>query len=124
VSVASRVIVNGVSFGFDYSIYQPDGVLYALRTYMFLGEDQLASAKLIESWYFTHASSGKHFDPASILPQNTPAWGLVAPRILYPLLSIPFVALFGMAGLLVIPSLSLLILVLCIYLISRKHYRQ
>jgi len=121
VSVASRVIVNGVSFGFDYSIYQPDGVLYALRTYMFLGEDQLASAKLIESWYFTHASSGKHFDPASILPQNTPAWGLVAPRILYPLLSIPFVALFGMAGLLVIPSLSLLILVLCIYLISRKH---
>jgi hypothetical protein len=38
VSVASRVIVNGVSFGFDYSIYQPDGVLYALRTYMFLGE--------------------------------------------------------------------------------------
>lgn len=121
VSVASRVIVNGVSFGFDYSIYQPDGVLYALRTYMFLGEDQLASAKLIESWYFTHASSGKHFDPASILPQNTPAWGLVAPRILYPLLSAPFVALFGMAGLLVIPSLSLLLLVLCIYLIARKY---
>jgi hypothetical protein len=121
VSVASRVIVNGVSFGFDYSIYQPDGVLYALRTYMFLGEDQLASAKLIESWYFTHASSGKHFDPASILPQNTPAWGLVAPRILYPLLSAPFVALFGMTGLLVIPSLSLLILVLCIYFIAKKH---
>lgn len=121
VAVASRVIVNGVSYGFDYSIYQPDGVLYALRTYMFLGEDQLASAKLIESWYFTHASSGKHFDPASILPQNTPAWGLVAPRILYPLLSAPFVALFGMAGLLVIPSLSLLLLVLCIYLIARKY---
>lgn len=121
VTVASRFIANGMSFGFDYNIFQPDGVLYALRTYMFLGEDQLASAKLIESWYFTHASSGKHFDPESILPQNSPAWGLVAPRILYPLLSIPFVSLFGMVGLLVVPSLSLLLLVFCIYFIAKKY---
>jgi hypothetical protein len=121
IAVASRFIANGMSFSFDYNIFQPDGVLYALRTYMFLGEDQLASAKLIESWYFTHASSGTHFDPESILPQNNPAWGLVAPRILYPLLSIPFVSLFGMVGLLVIPSLSLLLLVFCIYFIAKKY---
>jgi len=121
VAVASRFYTNGMSFDFDYSIFQPDGVLYALRTYMFLGEDQLTSAKLIESWYFSHASSGQHFDPESILPQNAPAWGLVAPRILYPFLSIPFVSLFGMAGLLVVPSLSLLLLVLCIYFIARKY---
>lgn len=124
VSVASRIYANGDSFGFDYSIFQPDGVLYALRTYMFLGENQLTAAKLIESWYFTNGASGNHFDPSSILPNNTPAWGLVAPRILYPLLSVPFVAFFGMSGLLVIPSLSLLILILCIYYIGKKYNTQ
>jgi hypothetical protein len=124
VAVGSRIYVNGDSFGFDYSIFQPDGVLYALRTYMFLGEDQLTAAKLIESWYFTHGASGNHFDPSSILPSNTPAWGLVAPRILYPLLSVPFVAIFGMNGLLIIPSLSLLVLVFCIYFIGKRFNAQ
>ena len=121
VAVASRFYANGLSFGFDYNIFQPDGVLYALRTYMFLGDDQLTAAKLIESWYFTNGSSGIHFDPASILPQNTPAWGLVAPRVLYPFLSIPFVSIFGMYGLLVVPSFSLLLLILCIYFIAKKY---
>jgi len=119
-SVGGRLYANGSSYGLNYSVFQPDGVLYALRTFMFLGEDQMQSAKLIEQWYFVHGFSSTHFDPSSILPSNSPAWGLVAPRILYPLLSAPFVALFGMNGLLVIPSLSLLILVMAIYLIGRK----
>jgi hypothetical protein len=88
---------------------------------MFLGEDQLMSAKLIENWYFVHGGSKTHFDPASILPSNSPAWGLVAPRVLYPLLSVPFVAAFGMNGLLIIPSLSLLVLVLAIYNLGKRH---
>lgn len=121
IAVGSRIYANGDMFGFDYSIFQPDGVLYALRTYMFLGEEQLTAAKLIENWYFTYGASGNHFDPSSILPNSTPAWGLVAPRILYPLLSAPFVAFFGMNGLIVIPSLSLLLLVLCIYFVGKMH---
>jgi hypothetical protein len=121
-SVGGRLYANGSSYGLNYSVFQPDGVLYALRTFMFLGEDQLQSAKLIEQWYFVQGGgSGAHFDPSSILPSISPAWGLVAPRILYPLLSAPFVAVFGMNGLLVIPSLSLLILVMAIYLIGRKY---
>jgi hypothetical protein len=124
IAVAGRIYANGDSFGFDYSVFQPDGVLYALRTYMFLGEDQLTAAKLIENWYFTNGASGDHFDPSSILPSNTPAWGLVAPRLLYPFLSIPFVAVFGMNGLLVIPSFSLLLLVFCIYFIGKRYNAQ
>jgi hypothetical protein len=123
-AVGSRLYANGDSFGFDYSVFQPDGVLYALRAYMFMGENQLVSARLIEDWYFTNGGSGIHFDPSSILPGNTPAWGLVAPRVLYPILSVPFLAMFGMNGLLVIPSLSLLVLVLCIYFISKKFEAQ
>jgi hypothetical protein len=111
-------------FGFNYSIFQPDGVLYALRTYMFMGENQLVAARLIEDWYFTYGASRNHFDPSSILPGNAPAWGLVAPRVLYPALSVPFVAVFGMNGLLVIPSLSLLVLILSIYFISKKFEAQ
>jgi hypothetical protein len=53
-SVGGRLYANGSSFGLNYSVFQPDGVLYALRTFMFLGEDQLQSAKLIEQWYFVH----------------------------------------------------------------------
>ena len=120
-AIGGRFYTNGSSYGLNYSVFQPDGVLYALRTFMFLGEDQLQSTRLIEDWYFVHGFSNTHFDPSSILPSNSPAWGLVAPRILYPLLSVPFVALFGMNGLLVIPSLSLLILVMAIYLIGRKY---
>lgn len=123
-AVGSRFYVNGDSFGFDYSVFQPDGVLYALRTYMFMGENQVVAARLIEDWYFTNGASGNHFDPSSILPGNTPAWGLVAPRVLYPILSVPFLAMFGMNGLLVIPSLSLLTLVLCIYFTSKKFEAQ
>ena len=119
-SVGSRLYVNGDSFGFNFSVFQPDGVLYALRAYMFLGHEQLSAAMLIEDWYFNYGASENHFDPSSILPGNTPAWGLVAPRVLYPNLSAPFVAIFGMNGLLVIPSLSLLLLVLCIYFVSRS----
>jgi hypothetical protein len=121
IAVAARFYANGLVFSFDYSIFQPDGVLYALRTYMFLGEDPVVAAKIIESWHFIHGSSGGHFDPYSILPQNAPAWGLVSPRILYPLLSVPFLHLFGMYGLLVVPSLSLLVLVLSIYVIAQKY---
>lgn len=120
-AVGGRLYTSGISYGFNFSVFQPDGVLYALRTYMFLGEDQLMSAKLIENWYFVHGGSKTHFDPASILPSNSPAWGLVAPRVLYPLLSVPFVAAFGMNGLLIIPSLSLLVLVLAIYNLGKRH---
>ena len=120
-AVGGRLYTSGISYSFNYSVFQPDGVLYALRTYMFLGEDQLTAAKLIENWYFVHGGSKTHFDPASILPSNSPAWGLVAPRVLYPLLSVPFVAAIGMNGLLFIPSLSLLILVFVVYSLGKKR---
>lgn len=118
-AVSSRFFMNGRSYELDFSVFQPDGVLYALRTYMFMGWDPGRAAKLIETWYYFHGSSGTHFDPNSILPENTPAWGLVAPRLLYPLLSMPFVQLLGMNGLLVVPTLSLLVLVLAIHRIGR-----
>jgi hypothetical protein len=119
IAVLSRIYTSGISYGFDFSVFQPDGVLYALRTFMFMGENQITAARLIENWYFIHGSSGQHFDPLSILPSNTPAWGLVAPRVLYPLLSVPFLWAFGMYGLLVIPILSLLCLVLCLHAIGK-----
>lgn len=120
-AVAGRLYLNGISFGLNYSVFQPDGVLYALRTYMFLGKDQLEAAEIIRNWYVSNGFSKNNFDAASILPDNSPAWGLVAPRILYPLLSTPFVAAFGMNGLLFIPSLSLLILVMVVYQLGKKN---
>jgi hypothetical protein len=121
IAVSSRIFLNGNLYGLDFSVFQPDGVLYALRTYMFLQRDQLISAGIIENWYFVHGASGLRFNPSSILPEVTPAWGLVEPRILYPLLSAPFLAIFGMYGMLVIPCLSLLVLVLSIFTIGNSQ---
>lgn len=122
-AVSSRVYLNGISYGFDYSVFQPDGVNYTLRTLMFLGRDPLTSASMIESWYVLYGGSGNHFDPSSILPANNPVWGLSVPRVLYPLLSMPFVALLGISGMLVIPSLSLLMLVICVYKLSNIYLK-
>jgi hypothetical protein len=41
-------------------------------------------------------------------------------RVLYPILSVPFVALFGMQGMLVIPALSMLTLMIAIQMIGFK----
>jgi hypothetical protein len=122
-AVSSRVYLNGISYGLDYSVFQPDGVNYTLRTFMFLGRDPLTSASMIESWYVLYGGSGNHFDPSSILPANNPVWGLSEPRVLYPLLSMPFVALLGISGMLVIPSLSLLMLVICVYKLSNIYLK-
>ena len=50
IAVSSRLFLNGNVYGLDFSVFQPDGVLYAIRTYMFLQRDELISAVTIENW--------------------------------------------------------------------------
>lgn len=120
-AVASRFWANGISFGLDYGIYQPDGAHYAYRALVFMGKDSIDAASQVASWYQIHGFKNNIFDPSFLYPTNYSSWGLVAPRIIYPLLSVPFVFLLGIPGMLVIPSLSLLIVFLVILAISKKH---
>ena len=93
-------------------IDQPDGSHYTYRTLTFLGHSPIDAAKQTADWYSTHAFKRNIISPESLLPQTNAVWGLVSPRMLYPILSIPFVALLGIPGMLAIPALSLLTLLL------------
>lgn len=115
ISVLSKLKFNGLVYGLDFGLYHPDGVHYTLRTLVWLGNSPLEAAEQISNWYATHSAKHVTIDPTSILPENSPVWGLVKPRLLYPFLSVPFVGLFGISGMLVVPSLSLLITMFAIY---------
>jgi hypothetical protein len=119
-SVGSRFWANGIAFGLDYGIYQPDGANYAFRTLLFLGQDSSEAANQVVSWYQKHGFKNNIFDASFFTPDNETVWGLVAPRVLYSILSMPFVFAFGIPGLLVIPALSLLVLLLAILHLGRR----
>ncbi len=106
--------------GFDYGLYLPDGASYTFRTLQFLGYSDSFSATAVSNWYQDNSFKFNDFPPKVLLPSYDPNWGLIWPRILYPILSVPFVELFGIPGMLVVPSVSLLILVYFIYYFSIK----
>ena len=116
----SRIAFNGLIFGFDYGIYQPDGANYAFRALSFITENQLDAANKVSEWYALHGFNHNIINPVTLLPDNSPVWHLSAPRVLYPMLSVPFVAAFGIPGMLVIPILAFLGMLLTIHLISKS----
>jgi hypothetical protein len=123
VAVVSRLLFNGPILGFDYAIYQPDGANYTFRTLSFLYENPLGAANKVSEWYALNGFNHNIIAPLTLLPENSPVWHLSAPRILYPLLSLPFVAALGISGMLVIPSLALLGIFLIVHQIAKTLMR-
>jgi hypothetical protein len=113
VAILVKFKFHGLYFGLDFGLYHPDGSLYTLKTLRLLGHSELEASRQISEWYQNHASKAKIIDP-SILA-NRPGWQDYNLRILYPLLSTPFVYLFGIAGMLAVPALSFYILILFSY---------
>ena len=120
ISIGGRLWANGLSFGLDYGIYQPDGAHYAYRTLVFLGHGSAEAANQVVAWYQIHGFKNNSFDASLLTPNNESTWGLVAPRVVYSILSIPFVLAFGIPGMLVIPALSLLVLLLATLYLGRR----
>jgi len=118
-AIAGRLWANGVSFGLDYGIYQPDGAHYTYRTLLFLGHNSTEAANQVVSWYQIHGFKNNIFDASLLTPDNKSTWGLVAPRVVYSILSIPFVFALGIPGMLVIPALSFLGLLISIFFVGR-----
>jgi hypothetical protein len=123
-AILSRLNFNGLIFDFDYGIYQPDGSHYAYRTLTFLGVDANLAANRIVDWYQIHGIKNNLFDASLLSPENTATWGLVAPRVLYSILSIPFVHLLGIPGMMVIPVLSFITSIFTIFKVSELHKKQ
>ena len=89
-AVAGRLVKHGVAFGLDYQLYQPDGGRYIGLAHGLLHRDLADLDRITLS------------------------------RPLYSILSLPFYAVFGDGGMLVVPALSLLGVGVCIVLIARQ----
>lgn len=120
IAIASRILFNGMVYQFDYGLYQPDGIHYTIRALMMIGNADLSAAQTVADWYAEHGTKVKLLNPLEFIPQNNPAWPVIAPRVLYPVLSIPFVIILGVPGMLVVPALSLLVTMYAIYFYSRS----
>ena len=114
VTLLIKLKYNGLVFGFDYGLYHPDGALYTTRALDWSGYTDTEAAKIVSNWYNIHAFKFNNTKPADFYYSVHPLYPEYSPRILYPLLSIPFIKLFGVPGMLAVPALSLLVLLLVI----------
>lgn len=112
--VVGRILWNGDVYGLYYGIWFPDGTYYAYKAFLWGGFTPAEAANLLTQMY---QPAGEPF-PAEE-PGKPPIYDS---RILYPLLSGPLTALFGMWGLLIIPSLGLVasVLVPAVMLLRRN----
>jgi len=115
---------NGLVFGFDYGLYHPDGALYSVRALDWAGLSEIEAATRVSNWYNMHAFKFNTTSPVDLFYANHPLYEEYSTRVLYPLLSVPFVKFFGVPGMLVIPALSLLIFMLLVAKIGIRHDKR
>lgn len=117
VAVISRLGWNGLLYGLNFGIFQPDGIYYSFKTLMYLNFDSTRAAQLVTQWFTDNSAIGQFITSQEFLT----TWGTYPPeRILYPILSVPFVTLLGLSGMLIIPIFSLLVLQFSIYWLGVK----
>jgi hypothetical protein len=121
VSIIARYKYNGLILGFDYGIYQPDGKYYTYMSLDLLKNNPNESAKMVVDWYAAHGNKNNIFTVEDLIPSTSPVYSYISHRILYPLLSVPFVYLFGIPGMLIIPALAFLILLLSTQFVANKY---
>lgn len=120
-AILIKLRFNGLVFGFDYGLYHPDGALYATRALDWSGLSEIEAATKVSNWYNVHAFKFNTTSPADLFYNSHPLYPEYSTRVLYPLLSAPFVKFFGVPGMLVVPALSLLTLM---FLIARIGIMQ
>jgi len=121
VTIIAKYRYNGLVFGFDYGLYQPDGKYYTYMALDIINQNPNESAQQVVDWYKAKSYKGNIFTTLDLLPETSPIYSFVSHRVLYPLLSAPFVFAFGIPGMLVVPALSFLILLTIIYKISLRY---
>ena len=124
VAVISKLKFNGLILGFDYGSYQPDGKYYTYMALDLLNNNPALSAQQVVDWYAIHGFKMNTFTIQDLMPSTSYAYPYISHRVLYPLLSVPFVAIFGIPGMLAIPSISLLLLLLSICRFSKKFNKS
>lgn len=123
IAIAAKYKYNGLVFGFDYGMYQPDGKYYTYMALDFINNDPKQSAQSVVNWYATHGFKGNIFQVSDLVPDTSPVYQFISNRILYPILSIPFVYMFGIPGMIAVPALSFLLLLYVVLRLSSRYNR-
>ena len=116
-AILARVKFHGLVYGLDFGLYHPDGSLYSMQSLTFTGLNEETANKIVNDFYFLYASKQNNMDASFLF--NNPNWAEYKYRFMYPLLSVPFVMLLGMPGMLVIPGISFLVLLVLPVLLCR-----
>ena len=116
ICVAARLKFNGLIYNLDYGLFQPDGMYYTFKTLQFLGWEDKSALFEITQWYQANSAKFHSLDLQGLNDPTSNAWIITQFRFIYPLFSVPFVYLFGLSGMLVMPALSLL----CFFVVIQK----
>jgi hypothetical protein len=115
-------LVNGAAFLACYvstfqtkPLFAPDTRYYAAMTLWYAGGDQAAVAEQVRE----HSALSGWASPG---PDQLFGWGLVQPRVVLPALSVPFVRLWGIEGMVVVPGLALAALVVLLTTMLARRY--
>jgi len=119
-AVLARVKFNGLVYGFDYGIFQPDGVDYSYKTLQILGEDPVQASQVVSNWYNNNSFKLQGITPEGVIQEQV---NYPQSRILFPLLAAPFVKLLGLQGMLVIPIISFFTLQVSIFFLGLRYNR-
>jgi hypothetical protein len=111
-TLAAKLLYNGLIFGFDYGLFHPDGALYSFRALLWSGHSENEAGRLVGEWYRSNSFNAQYQGPELYYKNNAFLWDQYSGRILYPLLSVPFVKLFGVGGMLVVPAATMLFVLL------------
>lgn len=121
VTVIAKYKYHGLIFGFDYGLYQPDGKYYTHMALDLINQNTNESAQQVVNWYKSNSFKGNIFPSSDLIPENNLTYSHISHRILYPLLSVPFVLMFGIPGMIVVPALSFLFLLYVVLKISSRY---
>jgi hypothetical protein len=112
--IAGVFLVTYVSTVRTKPLFAPDTRYYSAMALWFSGDSQHSAAQEVAAH---SARSGWASPPVDQLF----GWGLVQPRVVYPALSTPFVKLFGIDGMAIVPgvALALFIALLTVLLVLR-----
>ena len=119
-AVGGRLWLSGDVYGLDYRLLHPDGVCYTAHAFSLLGQGESGRLLMVQAYM----SQGTPISlPIGDFWASGSCTGLES-RILYPLTSAPFVSLFGVTGMLVVPALAWLISVMvpAVWLATRRHF--
>lgn len=121
--VSKLFFLNGAVFALDYGLFHPDGMLYSFKALTYLGQSQNLAGAEVSRFYLENAVGAPQISPESLYFSNNSNWAIFQLRILFPLLSTPFVYFFGLWGMLVVPIISFVILWLFVT-VKLKHRLQ